>query len=438
MSYLSRKQKIYYGICRFGSSIFMNMSSLATVWIYSNYFQLDQTLNAIGNSVGKFVIAFSGFIFGYISDILPSNIKLGRRKFFIWTGAPALALSFVMLFVPHLFIPLEKETVVFIWLLIWNGLFNLFYGYLLTPYQSWMPEITSDEERVEVSALQNASNLIATIVGLGFTFFIAGYLNSQGGIDSPAGTVLLVAVLVFAVIEILMFLPTLLSIKEREVERKERDLMREFKVVLRNKNYVVWFIGQGIYSMGVTILLALTLDYINFIGLSGIVDFSIFGVSMFGMVIVAFIFWGKLAKKIGKKKSLLLGFGWLIIILPLTLIVGQVPFLPSKLQGYIFGFLMGFGLSSVYLFPYAIIGDIADMDERITNESRAGMYTGFNSIPLNIFQALALLIIPLIHDPDNGNALGLKWLGPISALFMLLSLPILARGNFDPFMVEKK
>ncbi|UJG42123.1 MAG: MFS transporter [Candidatus Heimdallarchaeum aukensis] len=425
---------MFYGSCRFGTSIFMNMSSLATVWIYNNHFALNQTWNSIGNAVGKIVIAFSGFLFGYISDILPPNMKLGKRKFFIWTGAPALALSFVMLFIPHLFIPLNNQVAVFSWLLIWNSLFNLFYGYLLTPYQSWMPEITGEDERIEVSALQNSSNLIATIVGLGFTFFIAGYLNEQGGIDSKAGIVLLVSVVVFAVIEIMMFLPTLISIKEKEIKPVERDIVNEIKTVMKNKNYVIWLIGQGIYSIGVTILLSLTLDFIEYIGLSGIVDFAIFGISMFGTVMISFVFWGKLAKKIGKKKSLISGFLYSSLILPLTLVVGKLPFLPVNVQGYIFGFLMGLGLSSIYLFPYAIIADIADKDSKETNEARAGMYTGFNSIPLNIFQALALLLIPLIHDPDNPNSLGLKWLGPIVSLFILLSIPVIMFGDFDPFL----
>ncbi|MBY8999545.1 MAG: MFS transporter [Candidatus Heimdallarchaeota archaeon] len=430
---LSKRQKVFYGMCRFGTSIFMQVVTLATIYIYANHFELSQDLNAIGNAVGKIVIAFSGFIFGYISDILPSS-KFGRRKIFIWTGAPLLALSFVMLFIPHLFIPIGDNTSVFVWLLIWISLFNLFYGYLLTPYQSWMPEITTEEDRVNVSGYQNTSNLIATVGGLAFVFIIAGGLSEEG-ISSSYGTFLIFAIIAFAVIEVLMFLPMLLTIEERQVERKERNILREFKVVLKNKNYVIWFIAQGIYSIGLTILLSLTLDLMGFMGLSGIQDFSIFGVLMFGMVIVSFVFWTRLSKKIGKKWSLIIGFACVIVVLPCTLFVAEIPY---NIGGYLFGFLLGIGLSVSYLFPYAIIGDIADEDERLTKESRAGMYTGFNSIPLNIFQALALLIIPLIYDPNNPIAgVGLQWLGPIAAGFILLSIPVLWLGNFDPFMIKK-
>ena len=104
--------------------------------------------------------------------------------------------------------------------------------------------------------------------------------------------------------------------------------------------------------------------------------------------------------------------------------------------GYLWAFLTGVGLSGPYLFPYAIIADIADKDERETNESRAGMYNGFNSIPLNIFQAIALILVGYLN-PENMTT-RLYLLGPITAVFFLASIPILFLGNFDPFMKKQK
>ncbi len=439
MHKLTLRQRIYFGVGKFGTAIFMQVVTIATVYIYGSAFQLDYTLNAIGNAVGKIFIAFSGFIFGYISDIL-KNPKFGRRKFFVWTGAPILAVSFVMLFIPHFFIPLDKEILVFVWLLVWYALFNLFYGYLTTPYQAWMPEVTTEDDRVGMSAIQNTTNLFATIGGLAFAFIFSGLLDEKieevgpSAILGDLGIVLLVAVLIFAVIEVLAFLPVLLKVKEEPVERKERDILREFKVVLKNKNYVLWFITQGIYSMGLTILTALTFDLIGFLGLTGMMDFAIFAVAMFGTTMLSFIFWERMSKRIGKRVGLLISYGCLILILPLTLVLGKIPVIPNNVETWIFGLLLGFGLSTTYLFPNAIIGDLADEDERITKESRAGMYTGFNSIPLNIFQATAYLLVPFIYNPEPGATYwGLKWLGPMVALFFLLSIPTIIIGNYDPF-----
>ncbi len=455
---LSRGQRIAFGFGKFGTAIFMQIVTLAIVYIYSTAFELDQSLNAIGNAVGKIVIAFSGFIFGYISDIL-KNPKLGRRKFFVWTGAPALAVTFVMLFIPHYFIPLDKDMLVFAWLLIWNSLFNLFYGYLTTPYQAWMPEVTTEQDRVAMSGIQNTANLIATVGGLAFAFIFSGMLDTKikevgavNAIFSELGLIILIAVIIFAVIEVVAFLPALLKVPEEPVIRKERNVMREFKIVLSNKNYVLWFITQGIYSMGLTIFSALTFNLISFLGLTGMTEFAVFAAAMFGTTMASFIFWEKMSKKIGKRHSLFISYGCLIVILPLTLVLGKIPIIPDTVETWVFGIFLGFGLSTTYLLPNAIIGDLADEDERKTNESRAGMYTGFNSIPLNIFQAAAFLLIPFIHTPHSSgirsgltisklplylefrSGVGLQWMGPIVAAFFLLSLPVIYFGNFDPFM----
>ena len=78
---------------------------------------------------------------------------------------------------------------------------------------------------------------------------------------------------------------------------------------------------------------------------------------------------------------------YLAFVMPLMMFIGQLEFIPFPLlvQGVIFAILAAGGLSAYYLLPYAIVGDIVEKDERETGESRAGMYYGFESIPLNIF-----------------------------------------------------
>ncbi|MFW9923042.1 MAG: MFS transporter [Candidatus Thorarchaeota archaeon] len=439
MSILSSGQRFAYSICRFGTSIFMNTTTLALYYIYDKQFGLgeDSYLNATALAIGKVIIAFSGFIFGYLSDILPYS-KVGRRKIFIWTGAPLLALSFVMLFLPNLLIPGAGTYGIFAWLLIWNGFFNLFYGYLLTPYQSWMTEITTENDRLLTSGLQNVTNVTSTLLGTGFAFLLPGLLNLEGGLTTKTSLILLGIVLAFAIIEVVMFIPSLLMIKEEPVERKERNLIREFKVVLTNKNYVFWFMAQGVYSMGLTLITSLVLVFADSIlGLNSILQTIVFGLAIFVTLMLCFLAWGKIANKIGKKWSLIIGFGFLILILPFSLLFKILPASWIEYAGYIYGFMIGVGLSAPYLFPYAIVADIADKDERTTGESRAGMYNGFNSIPLNIFQALALLLVGVI---DKGDAYinRLYWFGPIAAAFIVCAIPILYFGNFDPFKQEFK
>ncbi|MCE7741561.1 MAG: MFS transporter [Candidatus Heimdallarchaeota archaeon] len=458
---LTNRQKMYYAMCRFGSTILLNVVLVATFWMYTNQVELDPILNGVGNAVGKLVIGISSVVFGYLSDSLSSSkARLGRRKLFIWTGAPILAFSFVMLFTPQFFIPDGGQTIKFIWLLAWNATFHLFYGYLLIPFQSWMPEITTEEERVQVSGLQNTVNLIGSAVGSGFVLIMSGFISKDPeGITGTAGTYLLIFALAFAVIEILFFLPALLKIKEKKIVHEKRKMFEEMKVALRNRNYMIWVGSFTILNVGVTLLTALLIDFLEkVLGVVSAMQKFLFGVSMFLVIIVSFIFWTRFSKRYGKKWSLIFSFSFLLLWMPLTPLVGRIPGIPPIVQGYVFGIVALFGMSSAYLFPYAILADFADADERKTAKNRSGMYTGFKSLPFNIAQAAGFILAGFLRgwskerilgyagDGFVGNwidnvgetiNIGLLWLGPIVTIFLFLAIPIIWQGDFDPFMKDE-
>ncbi len=442
---LTVRQKIYYSICRMGTTILLNVVFVATFWMYTNQVNLDPVLNGIGNAIGKIVIGFSSVVVGIVSDSLSSKSKLGRRKFFIWTGAPALAFSFVMLFTPQFIIPLGSQATKFIWLLIWNSMFHLFYGYLVIPYQSWMPEITSEDERVQVAGLMNTVNLIGGAIGSGFVLVMSGFIREDPqGIYGDAGKYLLIFALLFAVLELLFFLPALLKIKEKEVETKQKNAWSEIKVALRNRNYMIWVGGFTILNVGVTIMSALILDFLEkVIGVVNAIEKFLFAAVMLCVFVLSFLFWGSFAKKFGKKWSLIIAFTWLIIWIPITPLIGKIPLIPPIVQGYGFGIGVVFGISAAYLFPYAILADFADKDERETSENRSGLYTGFKGLPFNIAQAIGFVTAGFMRDwtkvvGSETINVGLVWLGPICAIFILLCLPIIWKGDFDPFLKDEK
>ncbi|MBY8999561.1 MAG: MFS transporter [Candidatus Heimdallarchaeota archaeon] len=435
---LTLRQKIFYGICRFGTTILLNVVFVATFWMYSNTINLDPMLNGIGNAVGKLVIGISSFFFGFVSDSLSSSTaKYGRRKLFIWIGAPLLGLSFTMLFTPHFIIPDSSQTGIFLWLLIWNSLFHFFYGFLLTPYQSWLPEITKPEERVGVSAVMNITNLFGGAVGSGFALLMAGIIQESGGVVGDAAVVLLSFAIIFSVVEIVMFIPALVSIKEKHVATKKKNIWKELKVALKNKNYVVWMISYAILSVGITIMSVLMLDFVHVVlGLNTTLDNFIFAALMFVAMVLGFYTWSILSKKKGIKLSLIISYCFLLIWMPLTILVGKIPLIPLIIQGYIFGFFAVFGMSAAFLFPYVIIADIADKDEKDTLENRSGVYTGFKSIPTNIAQAGGFILVGYLLSPETN--IDLIWIGPIVTVFLVIALPIMLLGDYDFFKKKSK
>ena len=104
--------------------------------------------------------------------------------------------------------------------------------------------------------------------------------------------------------------------------------------------------------------------------------------------------------------------------------------------------LVGASVAGYYLLPYIIYADFANVDEIMTGEGRAGFYTSFPSIPLNLMQAFAGFmwgvifslpeIVPVPSQPATLISQGYLYWGPFAALFLLLSVIVLFKTDLDP------
>jgi Na+/melibiose symporter-like transporter len=96
--------------------------------------------------------------------------------------------------------------------------------------------------------------------------------------------------------------------------------------------------------------------------------------------------------------------------------------------GIIFIIIVATSLAGWYLFPYILYADIAEDDEKSTGELKAGIYTGFPSIILNLFQAVGAFLIGAIFSlpdisptGDFSYSSGLIFFGPIVSGILLIS-----------------
>lgn len=450
---LTFSQKVNYSIARFGTSIAINMTDLLTGFLYFKYFGLSNSpfLAFLGVAFGKLAIAFSSYFAGYFSDATRS--RWGRRKPWIMFGAPFLALAYFFLFTPNIWLGgTGNEYVIFGYLLVFNTIFQALYGIVLTPYQSWLPEIASEKEWLEVSGYQNTVNLIAFTLGAGTAFLIPALVTKK-----PDGTVnfsdkmkflpfsnaafLLSVVSIFTLCIVVFFIPSLrLSIKEQF--KPNPSIKEELRVVLKNDNYVGWIISRGIFSITLSGLIGIMLAWVQDVLDFGTLNYIIFGLVVLVSVFIAIVFWVKYGNKHGKTQTYEYAIGSLIFILPLMSIIGYVNIgISPQILGLIFGFLISIGLGGYYVLPYAIIADIVQKDQIETGDtSRAGLYYGFESFPLNLSQFLGYLLIgALLQLHSITNFLGITFsigyiiFGPLSAIFVIISLIIFVKYvNADP------
>ncbi|GAI81245.1 unnamed protein product [marine sediment metagenome] len=177
------------------------------------------------------------------------------------------------------------------------------------------------------------------------------------------------------------------------------------------------------WSMMSTGMLKYTQDALQL----GTLEYVIVAVVLLLFIFIFLYFWRKRIQKKGKKATLLLVFLLAVCFFPVTLLA-LIPMESYLILGIIF--MMGIAaiLGGWFLFPYIVYADIAEDDEKTTGELKAGIYAGFPSIILNIFQAVgAILIGALFELPDivvgTGDpfTLGLLIFGPICSIILLVS-----------------
>ncbi|NVM04095.1 MAG: MFS transporter [Candidatus Helarchaeota archaeon] len=483
---MEKKEKIIYGSGRFGSSLLLDLVSFLTFYLYFEIFNLAPILSGIATGLGKFTIAFSGFFFGYISD--KTNTKFGRRKPYILIGAPALAISFILLFIPHIFglnlikilgISIGNEIRLFIYLLIFVCTFNFFYGFLLSPYQAWMRELTLESERIEVSAYQNFFNVLAVGVSAIFAFSFPEALTGEGM------SILPIIVIIFGLIEICGYVTPLIKLKEDLSVKIERNLIEGLKVTWRNKNFMTWQLAQGCFAIVFTIVINSALGFMENVLLFGMIQYIIAALILFIAVIILWTIWGYLSKKKSKHYALQSALIIFTIFIPFSLVIGIVKI---EILGFIYIGLIAAGISSWYLFPYVVMADFAEEDELITGDlHKAGLYWGVKELYLNIFQAPAMILSGLIfgllpylpitftesnritwiiilgiQDLPGSNQIivwlglllgkfpfsfdpipklvssGYLWFGPITVIFMVLGLLVFRNVKIDFNLEERR
>lgn len=425
---LTRIQKIYFGMARLGPSIMLDMLDLAGALFYFSLKSLPAIYTGSAIAIGHISIMASELAFGNLSD--RTSTRWGRRKPYVIVGAPLMAVSFLMVFNPHLFLAEGNVLGLFFYATITMSLFKVFYGMTMTPFQSWMPELTEPEERPAVSSWQNVANFIGFVIGTFGTSLLA-IEAVQWGLPSEV----LYLILGIIVIQLLGFTPSLIGLHKEGMFIPQPSLSKDLDVALKDRNFVGWLVAQGLLSVGIATIIRTAFPYINDYLLFGVTEFVIFGVELLSVVFVFFIIYQFTIRKKGKRFTLQLSMMLAVISLPFTLVI------TTSAAAFLLLAFAGAGVAGYYLFPYIVYADFAQKNEIMTGEGRAGFYTSFPSIPLNGMQAFSAFLWGFIFElpevvPVPGQATfvtqGYLFWGPIAALFLFLSVLVLFKVNIDP------
>ena len=167
-----------------------------------------------------------------------------------------------------------------------------------------------------------------------------------------------------------------------EINKLKRSRFVSFILILAS--IFMWFMGYNAVSSNLSIYLTKTLGLSS--GLGGIIS----GISM-GISAVAFIPVGMLAVKIGRRKSIMLGWALAVVSFLLVFLFASSPNAAAMYLFTVFYLIAGFGLiiANVNTFPMVV---------ELSSTGSVGKYTGLYYAATMSAQAITPFVAGLIMD----------------------------------------
>jgi Na+/melibiose symporter-like transporter len=421
-------ERFLFSLPRLGTSIILGIENWALFTLYTTGYGLDSFRTGIALAIGYLTIAASQFLVGWISD--RKYTKLGRRKPYIFLLAPLLGISAIFLLLPSTFLmDLHNKSNLFLWLLFWDVIFRASYS-VVSPYQAWMAELFSVKERPKISQIQNSFNNVGNGIMTIFSLLILTeyidklqYLHFHWFMNIPVSLTYSIPIVIFGILTVAFFYLAALFLPKEPHYKIESNMKQNLKTIIKNKRFLSAILMIGLVGLGLTMISNVLLKFAeDALRLRG-ADYMVILIFLLLTIFLFLHIWRVSIDRLGKKNTLLYLFLFAAAFLPITLLalipVGNYLFLGIIFTIGIAGIMGGWNL-----FPYVLYADIAEDDQRKTGELKAGIYTGFPSIILNLFQAIGIFIIGIIISIpisyNSLNSIGIVLWGPItSAIFLI-------------------
>ncbi len=429
---LATRTKLFYGIGDLGNAVVNSAVQFFLMKFYTDGALILPALAGNALLLGKIWDAVNDPLFGWISD--RTHSPLGKRRVYMIFGAIPLAIAIALLwFVP----PGISQTLTFIWIAFSFILFDTLWTFTNVPYYALTSELTDDyDERSSLTTYRMVMAVPAYLLGAAVTPAIVGLFALQRTGYAMIG--IIYGILAGGVLLIsaagLRERPAAVQTPSEAAKQRSPDAspLKSLGAALRNRPFL-WLCGvYFVVNLSFAFIKVLMAYYIEYQLLMKAQTTLVMGLMLI-CVTVALPFWRWLGLKMDKGPAYGLGMliGALAVILTFFL-----PHQPSDLI-YLVSILAGFGFAAQWIFPWAMVADVADVDRADTGQQRSGMYYGVWGLATKISEALALAAVGWIltgfgYQPNieqsAGSLLGIRlFFGLVPAVIIFLSAPFLFR-----------
>ncbi|MEM7180989.1 MAG: MFS transporter [Spirochaetota bacterium] len=204
------------------------------------------------------------------------------------------------------------------------------------------------------------------------------------------------------------------------------------KMTFKNKSFIYFASSDFAYFLSLTVLQSGLVYYITVLlgqeeSLSGLLFIVLGGFSFLLYPVVNI-----LAKKIGKKPLVIVGFAVFFVLFLFVYILGftWVP-LPAKVQAFLVVFIAAIPMAILGILPNAILADIAELDAIKTGSRREGLFYAARTLMQKFGQTFGILVFSslLLLGRSGENPLGVRLTGPVAALFCMAAILLFMKYN---------
>lgn len=438
MEHYSPVRRVLYANGHLGFSILDNIFGVYLIFFLlpPKEIAMPQLVNNEPLLLGLTIVGII-IIFGRVIDSLAdplvawwsdnARFRMGRRKFFLVTGAVPFALTCALLF----FAPEDTVSAVNAWYVaIVLGLYFFFYTYYMSPNLALIPEVSANhKERISVTATQ----AVFSIAGAGIVLMVVPMLwqGLEGaGMSTKGGFQLTMVIL--AVIATISMLLSAAPIDEKRFSKSTPagvGLFESLKMTLSNSWFITYMIATILYWFGFNVIRAI-IAYYPVVLLGEPPEFqTMLMVALFGVAVVFFLLLPVVSKRYTNKQLMLFGMLSFAILMVFTYFVDQFGAMRPIVAMIQMG-LMGIPVSILLVIPNAAVSDLSELDGYRRGKNREAMFFGTQGLFMKVNYGIAGAITASLFaffGKDAAEPLGVKLAGPVAAVFVIVGFIVLLR-----------
>jgi Na+/melibiose symporter-like transporter len=358
----------------------------------------------------------------------------GPRRPWMLAGGLTLPPLFVLVFAG----PGSSPGVAAAWVAVTFLLAATAYGCFQVPYVAQPAEITDDPaERATLMSWRVAALALGILLaGAGAPAVVDAFGGGRGGYLAMAVFVaVLLAVGMLGAVAGTRNAPTLTRVTS------EGRLGTTLRLAWDSRAFRVLLVGFVVQALGIGVMLA-GVPYYSRQVLGDAAAGSVLFAALVGPAIVVMPVWLRVARRVGKRAGLLAASALFAVAAALLVLVPEGGTGPAVVAVV----LVGVGYAGMQMFPLAMLPDVIAADEAASGHRRAGVFTGVwtaaETLGLAIGPGLLGLLLAVagyvsstgdeVVAQSDGAVLAVRLgFSVVPALFVLASLPVLARYRLD-------